>query len=128
MKTLIIAISIFLSGIGIGYAQEQIATNINLTDELKELCNLTPEQVAKVQPIVSDFEKKRDDTYKKYCHNRPLLNKAVTKNRWNFETKLIGILTPSQMGLLKAFDQRNPGIMTSASKRIHKVDYLADAK
>ena len=121
-KTVVIFFGIFLCNIGNTNAQEKTCSEINLTDELTELCELTPAQIIKVQPIITDFEKKRDDTYKKYRHNQTMLNKEVQKNRWDYETSLIGILTPSQMGLLKAFDQRNPRIMTCSCRSVQKMD------
>ncbi len=111
MKTLISTISLVLLGLGIVKAQDKSSSEVTLTEKVKQTCNLTPEQVTKVQPIIADFEKTRDDSYQKYRSNPDALSKAVRKNRWDYETKLIGILTPEQMGTLKAFDQRNPGLM-----------------
>lgn len=111
MKTLILAIGIFITCTSFVNAQEQSGSAVTLIEKLKEICNLTPDQLTKVQLIVADFEKIRDDNYQKYHSNPDALNKAVRKNRWDYETKLIGILTPEQMGTLKAFDQRNPGLM-----------------
>ena len=128
MKRLLLILAGFLLGIGFCNTQKQICSKVNLTEELKELCSLTPEQVVKAKPIIVEFERKRDLTYRKYrCH--PLaLNKAVTKNRWNYETALVGILTPAQMGLVKAFDRKNLDVMTCSCRHCHKVNYLAEAK
>ncbi|HTB32904.1 MAG TPA: hypothetical protein VK808_12825, partial [Bacteroidia bacterium] len=107
----------------------EVATSEStLTIELKDLCDLTPEQVAKAEPIIADFEKKRDETYKKYRHNPTELKKMVKQNRWDYEVAMIGTLNPSQMGLLKVFDQRNTELMTRPSTHIHDVKYFADAK
>ncbi len=103
MKSVIIAITIFLFGTGISHAQMQKCSKVNLTEELKDLCSLTPEQVAKAKPIITGFERKRDLSYRKYRGHPRALSKAVTKNRWDYETALVGILTPTQMGLLKGF-------------------------
>lgn len=128
MKTFILSFSIFFIGIGNTYAQKQSRSQANLTMELQTLCNLTQEQVEKIKPIIADFEKKRDMTYWKYYYHPAALSKAVSKNEWDYETRLIGILTPSQMGLVKAFDRKNPVLMTHNSSHINKVNYLADAK
>lgn len=109
-------------------AQKQTNYRVNITNELKQLCTLTPAQVIKVEPIVSGFEKKRDSIYNRYQHNPARLQKAVVQNRWDYETTLIGVITPYQMGLLKAFDQRNPELMTRNSSHVVSVKYLADAK
>jgi hypothetical protein len=128
MKTLMFSIALLMGGIMIAAAQEQPTTNINLTGQLQELCSLSPEQVAKVKPIVAAFEQKRDDSYKEYHTNPSALSVVVQQNRWNYETALIGILTPAQMGLLKAFDQLNPQIMTYSCSHINNVDYLVQSK
>lgn len=109
-------------------AQKQTNYRVNITNELKQLCTLTPIQVIKVEPIVAGFEKRRDSIYNRYQHNPARLQKAVEQNRWDYETNLIGVITPSQMGLVKAFDQRNPQLMMHNSSHVVSVGYLADAK
>jgi hypothetical protein len=52
----------------------------------------------------------------------------VKQNKWDYETALIGILNPSQMGLLKVFDQRNTELMTFNSSTVVDVSYFADNK
>ena len=128
MKTLLITLSLFACGIRFASAQEQTTTDLTLTEQLKKLCDLSPEQIAKVQPIVNDFEKKRDYIYKRDLNNPILLTKEVKKNRWDYEVSLIGILTPEQMGLLKAFDQLNTPIMTGALKPNYEPIYIARAR
>ncbi len=127
MKTTLLSISLFFCGIAISPAQEQTVSEVNLTTELKTLCKLNAEQLAKVGTIVADFEKKRDATYKKYKHNVAELKKLVKQNRWDYEIALIGILNPSQMGLLKVFDQRNPQLMAHASTEVNDVSYFAES-
>jgi hypothetical protein len=124
MRKFLLTSLILLSGLGISYAQEQSGSGPNLTDEIKDLCDLTPDQVAQVQPIVADFEAKRDASYKKYRHDKVELAKEVKKNRWDYEVALIGILNPEQMGLLKAFDQRNKELMTGNGTSVTSVAYL----
>jgi len=128
MKKAILLLSILMCGIGFSNAQEQSTIESKLTDQITELCDLSPEQVAKVKPLVTDFEKKRDDTYKKYHHNPTALNKEVKKNKWDYEVSLIGILTPEQMGLLKAFDQQNPPVMIGGMRKNYKPVYYVSAK
>ncbi len=126
MKLLLLSILLFFCGIGISAAQNEASSSVNLTNELKNLCKLSAEQTDKVQGIVSGFEKKRDETYRKYRHNLAELKKYVKQNRWDYEISLIGILNPSQMGLLKVFDQRNPDLMMHASNKVVDVSYFAD--
>jgi hypothetical protein len=127
MKTTLLSISLFFCGIAISPAQEQTVSEVNLTTELKTLCKLNADQLAKVGAIVADFEKKRDATYKKYKHNVAELKKLVKQNRWDYEIALIGTLNPSQMGLLKVFDQRNPQLMAHASTEVNDVSYFAES-
>ena len=126
MKPLIFTILIFLCGIGISQTQGQSASEIKLTEQLKSLCGLTPEQLAKAEPLITGFEKKRDDIYQKYQHNPTELKKQVKQNRWDYEISLIGVLNPSQMGLVKVFDQRNPELMAHESTHYNDVSYFAD--
>jgi len=128
MKKLLLTLSLFLCGIGFSNAQQQAASSNTLIDQLKDLCSLSPEQIVKVEPIVNDFEKKRDETYKKYQHNTPVLTKEAKRNRWDYEVSLIGILTPEQMGLLKAFDQLNTPIMMGNVKPNYEPIYIARAQ
>src|ERR1700679_2241195 len=127
MKTTLLSISLFFCGIAISPAQEQTSSEVNLTSELKTLCKLNAEQLAKVGNIVADFEKKRDETYKKYHHNVAEFKKLVKQNRWDYEIAMIGILNPSQMGLLKVFDQRNPQLMAHTSTEVNDVSYFAES-
>ena len=104
----------------------QPAQEVDLTHQMKELCDLSTEQIAKVNPVVANFVAKREETYKKYRHNPGELTRMVKQNKWEYEVALAGILTPSQMGLLKVFDQRNPELMTFNSAQVNDVSYLAD--
>lgn len=115
-----------LSGTGIITAQKQTSACINLNAEMKSLCDLTPEQEAKVRPIISQFEKKRDSIYSIYQYSETALTYEVKQNRFKYESKLIGVLSPTQMGLVKAFDSKNPEIMTHNCYEIVKVDYLKE--
>jgi hypothetical protein len=124
MKTLLLSISLFLYGTGTTSAQQQDAPKANLTEEVRTLCNLTPEQVAKVQVLVGIFEKKRDETYNTYSDNLLELKHAAKQNIRTYEIWLIGILTPEQMGLVKAFDQLNMELLSGRGQHVHRVNYL----
>lgn len=123
-----VALGLLLSLTSTVNAQKQTNYRVNITNELMQLCTLTPAQVVKIGPVVADFEKRRDSIYNKYHYSPGRLQKAVELNRWNYETTLIGMITPSQMGLVKAFDQRNPQLMTHNCSHVVSVKYLADAK
>lgn len=119
---------LLMASVSIVNAQQQNNYRVNLVNEIKQLCTLTPAEVIKVQPIIKSFEKSRDSIYCIY-HNAPsVLKMEVNQNKWHYETNLIGVITPSQMGLLKAFDQSNPDLMTYNSAHVVSVMYLADAK
>lgn len=128
MKRIILTIAIILLGLEFSNAQKKTDCDSKLIGQLIEVCDLTPAQIAKVKPIVINFERKRDDTYQKYHLDPAILNKEVRKNRWNYEVSLIGILTPEQMGVLKAFDQQNPPIMTGGVQSNYKPVYFVRAK
>jgi hypothetical protein len=119
---------LLLASATLASGQQQNNYRVNLVNEVKQLCTLTPAQVIKVQPIIKSFEKSRDSIYSIY-HNAPnTLKMEVNQNKWHYETNLIGVITPYQMGLLKAFDQSNPDLMTYNSSHVVSVMYLADAK
>ncbi|HTB31170.1 MAG TPA: hypothetical protein VK808_04040 [Bacteroidia bacterium] len=128
MKTILVAIFLFLLGLPNSRAQQQTEECVDLSIEIKTLCHLAPVQKAKAQPIVVDFEKKRDSIYTIYRNNPEILHKEVMQNKWNYETHLTSVLTPTQMGLVKAFDQKNMEAMTHNCRKINKVDYLRDSK
>jgi len=109
-------------------AQQKQTYKVNLTEQIKQLCGLTPEQINKVGPIIRSFEKRRDSLYSMYHTNASVLKMEVHQNKWQYETSLIGLITPSQMGLVKVFDQNNPDLMTYNSSHVISVNYMADAK
>ncbi len=128
MKTLLLTLTVFLSGIAISNAQQQTTSEATLTDQLTKLCELSPDQIALVQPLVTTFEQKRDETYKKYHNSPEELKKAVKQNKWDYEVSMIGKLTPEQMGLLKAFDQLNTPLMTGNCQPNYEPIYVARAR
>jgi hypothetical protein len=129
LKTiLLLTLLIFLSASGIAHAQHQTSACIDLNIEMTSLCKFTPEQATKILTIIADFEKKRDSIYTIYHYSQIALTYEAKENRRKYESNLIGILTPTQMGLIKAFDSKNPGIMTHNCHQVIKVDYLAEPK
>jgi len=125
---IVFAFGLLLNVAVIANAQQKQTDKVNLTEQIKELCTLTPTQVNKVQPIVTGFQKRRDSLYTMYHSNAAVLKMEVNQNKWQYETSLIGIITPSQMGLVKVFDQNNPDLMTYNSAHVISVNYMADAK
>jgi hypothetical protein len=117
LKTLLLLTMVFILGRSAANAQWMPVSDSNLICEVNVICELNETQLTKVKPIVNSFERKRDNIYNKYGNNPVKLKTAVRKNRWDYETSLIGILTPEQMGLIKAFDQLHPEFMSGAYKR-----------
>jgi hypothetical protein len=79
--------------------EKQVA---KLMEDFQEACKLTPDEVAKVQPIVQTFVNARIASIKQYGDDKQSLKPAMETNRKNFIATLSVVLSPDQMN---AFEQ-----------------------
>jgi hypothetical protein len=108
MKKLILTFGIFLAGIFMVNAQDRAAVMTNkLVDHLKQVCVLSPDQVAKVQPIVADFVKARLANKQQYANDPAGLKAANKTARKNYKNQLSTVLSPDQIARLKAYNEQH---------------------
>jgi hypothetical protein len=79
--------------------EKQVA---KLMEDFQEACKLTPDEAAKVQPIVQTFVNARIASIKQYGQDKQSLKPAMETNRKNFKASLSAVLSPDQMN---AFEQ-----------------------
>ncbi|HTA28264.1 MAG TPA: hypothetical protein VK809_10770 [Bacteroidia bacterium] len=111
MKKIILTLGLFLSGISIVSVQASVpqeahqasATSSRL-ESIKKTCNLTPDQTTKVQSLLNDYEATKATNEKANKSNPAGLKEAQKKNSYDFNQKLVKVLTPEQMKALNAAD------------------------
>lgn len=105
MKKLILAFGIILAGVFSVHAQENKAdkeTNKMVTT-LTNVCQLTPDQVAKVQPMISTFVQTKIANKQKYVNDADGLRTANKENRENLKSQLNTVLTTDQQEKYKGY-------------------------
>jgi hypothetical protein len=116
MKKTILTLSIFLIGMTVSTVQArntihlfQTAAQENSSNKrlqtIKDVCKTTPEQSAKVQSLLNDYETTQAANEKTYKGNADGLKEAQKKNSYNFNQQLAKVLTPEQIKALNASDQ-----------------------
>lgn len=73
-----------------------------LMDNIQHGCQLTPDQVNKIKPMVQDFVSARIAARKKYGDNQDAMRKFADSARKDFKTKLSTVLSDDQMQQLMA--------------------------
>ncbi|HXB12052.1 MAG TPA: hypothetical protein VNZ45_08715 [Bacteroidia bacterium] len=109
MKRYIMVAFVLLAGIIGCNSDKKNAANMDpekqvarLMADFQEACKLSPDQVAKVQPIVQTFVNARIASVRQYGEDKQSLKPAMEANRKNFKESLSVVLTPEQM---TAFEQ-----------------------
>ncbi len=104
MKKLILTSVLFLAGIFIVSAQDKIvAKATNLVNQLNQICGLTPDQAAQLQPLAENYLKERKANKLQYA-NDPGGRKSADKiANENYKNQLKNILTPEQMAKIKEY-------------------------
>ncbi len=107
MKRLILTLGLIIAGIFCVNAQEKGDKIANkMVSHLTQVCGLSDDQVAKVQPIVADFIKTRMANKQQYANDAAGLKAANKTNRENYKNQLKTVLTADQVEKLKA-DMKN---------------------
>ena len=110
MKKLILTFGIVIAGLCSVYAQTKgDKATAKLVDKLTQICQLSPEQVTKVQPIVADFVNGRISNKQQYGNDPVALKSANKANRENYKAQLKTVLSPEQMHTLKAYEEQHKG-------------------
>jgi len=108
MKKIILAFGIILLVIGCNNEQKQVdKMTTKLVGKINSVCQLTPDETTKLQPIVGNFLKLRKANKDKFGSDMDAFKKANESNRKSFIDTLKTILTPDQFEKLKtAFQQQ----------------------
>lgn len=104
MKKLILTFSILLAGLVTVNAQNKIADKATkMVNKLTEVCGLTADQVAKIQPIAEAYVKTREANKQQYANDPVGLKAANKKSNQSYKAQLQTILTPDQQQKLKDY-------------------------
>ncbi len=107
MKKLVLTFGIFLAGIF--YVNAQDKGTSKMMDHLTQVCQLTPDQVSRVQPIVENYEKAKKANKTQFANDPSSLKGANKTAKENYKNQLKAVLTPEQMEKLKAANAQHKG-------------------
>jgi len=110
MKKIILAFAIIVFGIACNSGKEKKEENraAKIIAKMTTVCQLTPDQASKVQPILETFIKTKVDNKDKYASDQEALRKADSVNRRHYMDTLKTILSPDQIEKLKTLKMQKP--------------------
>ena len=100
MKKFIVTFGIILAGIC--YVNAQDKADSKMLDHLTQVCQLSPDQVSKVKPIIENYVSSRKANKQKYAGDKTAMKSADKALKENYKSQLKTVLTPDQMERLKA--------------------------
>jgi hypothetical protein len=104
MKKLLLTFGIFLAGIVFVNAQDKTeAKATKMVNRITQVCGLTPDQVAKIQPLAESFIKTREANKQQYANDPTGLKSANKANNQSYKAQLNTILTADQQQKLKDY-------------------------
>jgi hypothetical protein len=107
MKKLLLTLGIVLVGIACNNGQKQAdKMTSKLVEKINSVCQLTPVQTSKIQPLAENFIKLRKANKDKFGSDQDAFRKANESNRNTFVDSLKSILSPDQYDKLKTFFQQ----------------------
>ncbi|HXP52004.1 MAG TPA: hypothetical protein VN922_18760 [Bacteroidia bacterium] len=110
MKKFILTFGIILTALFTVNAQNGTIDTKTQTDkilsEYTSIGNLTPDQVAKVRPILENFYTTRKENKEKYANDSEGMKAANKANRENFAEQLKTVLSPEQIQKMKEYDRK----------------------
>ncbi|MGP8217698.1 MAG: hypothetical protein ACLQQ4_19165 [Bacteroidia bacterium] len=108
MKKLIVTFGIILAGLFTVNAQQdspkQSQTD-KIMNEYTSVAQVTPDQAAKVRPMVESFLATRKENKEKYANDPDGLKAANKANRENLETQLKTVLSAEQVQKIKEYQK-----------------------
>jgi hypothetical protein len=108
MKKLVLAFGIILASVFSINAQNAAASGSQsdkMVNKLTTACQLTPDQVTKVRPLVDSFLKTRAENKQKYASDAEGLKTANKANRENFKSQLSALLSADQKEKFKEYQK-----------------------
>ena|ERR1700743_2362054 len=110
MKKLILTFSILLASLMLVNAQDKTtAKATKLVNHLTQVCGLTSDQVAKIQPLAESYIKTREANKQQYANDPAGLKNANKANNQSYRAQLKTILTPDQQQKLKDYMAQHRG-------------------
>ncbi|HTB33160.1 MAG TPA: hypothetical protein VK808_14120 [Bacteroidia bacterium] len=110
MKKLFLTFGIFLAGMLFVNAQDKVTTGATkLINKLTEVCSLTPDQAAKLQPVAESFVKAHKDNKQKYANDPAGLKTANKSVNSTYKSQLQAVLTPDQMKKFAVYNAQKKG-------------------
>jgi hypothetical protein len=104
MKKLILTFGLIIAGIFFATAQSKTENKAaNLVNQLNQICGLTQDQAAKLQPVAENYLKTRKANKIQYATDpagRKSANKIAAEN---YKAQLKTILTPEQIAKIKEY-------------------------
>jgi hypothetical protein len=102
MKKFLSIAALFLMGMIAANAQDDKQVS-KMMDQLQQGCQMTPDQAAKVKPMVQSFVSIKLQNKKQYADDKPALKAANETNRKNLKANLLTVLSSTQMGQYEAY-------------------------
>lgn len=107
MKKIILVLGIIVLAIGCNSEQKRMnKISTKLLTRITNVCQLNPDQVTKITPIVENFVKLRKETKEKYQNDQEAFRNAMELNRGKFIDTIKTIITPDQFEKLKTSFQQ----------------------
>jgi hypothetical protein len=105
MKKLILTIAIVLTGIFSVNAQEQSGPADRMVNDYTNAAQLTPDQAAKIKPMLDNFITVRKTNKEKYANDANGLKAANKTNKENLKAQLKTVLTAEQIEKLDEYQK-----------------------
>jgi len=107
MKKLALVFGIILASVFSINAQnaDSAPKSDKVVSNLTTACQLTPDQVNKVKPIVDSFLKTKAENKQKYANDEDGLKAADKANKENFKTQISAVLSADQKEKFKEYLQ-----------------------
>jgi Tfp pilus assembly protein PilV len=114
MKKYLSVIVLSFAAITLSFAQnakEDKRVN-KIMNDMQQACNLSPDQAAKVQPIVENYVQVKVENGHKYA-SKDSLKMANQENLKNFKKDLLTVITPEQVKQYYVFEKQKRSMRRS---------------
>ena len=107
MKKLILTFGIILAGLFTATAQDASVDKqtAKIMDEYTSTAQITPDQAAKIKPMIEAFFTTKKENKEKYADDAVTLRTANKENRENLKRQLKTVLTPDQMQKIEDYNK-----------------------
>jgi hypothetical protein len=118
MKKLVLTLGIIFIGLITLHAQDASIEkqSTKLVNEYASVAQMTPDQAAKVRPILESFLATRKENKEKYAGNPQALKTANKANKENMKTQLQAVLSPDQIQKIENYNREKKEEKKEAQK------------